>query len=48
MSCSPHGLNFVHWLWCIFMGSLGLIVSLVIKLTTKNLMVDKHVKPGVQ
>jgi hypothetical protein len=28
------------------MGSIGLIVSVVTKLTTKNLMVDEHVKPG--
>lgn len=46
MSCSPHGLSFVHWLWSIGMGSIGLIISVVIKLTTKNLMIDVHVKPG--
>lgn len=34
MSCSVHGLNLTHWLICIAVGSLGLILALLTKLFT--------------
>jgi len=46
MSCSPHGLNMVHWVWCVAMGSIGLLVALIIKVATPNLMIDVHVAAG--
>jgi len=34
LNCSPHGLSWNHWFWCIGIGSLGLLISFFTKLAT--------------
>lgn len=34
LNCSPHGLSLSHWLWCICIGAMGLVISFFTKLAT--------------
>lgn len=42
MACSWEGLNVAQWVWTIIISSTGLLVSLLIKVSTPNWMVADH------
>jgi len=42
MACSWEGLNLAQWIWTIIISSTGLLISLLIKVTTPKWMVADH------
>jgi len=46
MACAWDGLNFAQWMWCIAISSTGLLISLLIKVTTPNWLAEDHSVEG--
>lgn len=46
MACSWEGLNMMQWVWTIIIASTGLLISLLIKVSTPNWMVADHGEEG--
>jgi len=46
MACAWDGLNFTQWIWCICISSTGLLISLLIKVTTPKWLAEDHSEPA--